>query len=144
MNCMLTLREINVNGTAISAEALSHIKGCKSCASIYNLERSIEGFILEKSNTGVPEGFKTAIVKSIESRKRKKTVLPFLSYALKFTAIAVVLIFGLWLGMQTAKGSRENNITAETDVYALNTSPAYPDNIGEIYFAVLEEAQNEK
>jgi hypothetical protein len=144
MNCTLTLREINKKGTAVSAEALSHIKGCKSCASIYNLERSIEGLILEKSNAGVPEGFKTAIIKSIESRRKKKAVLPLLSYALKFTAIAVVLIFGLWLGMQTANGSHENSVTTDTDVYALNTSPVYPDNIGDIYFTVLEEAQNEK
>lgn len=128
----------------VSTEALAHIKGCKSCAGVYNLERNIEGLILENSKAGVPDGFKTAIVKSIESRKKKKAVLPLLSYAFKFTAIASVLIFGLWLGMQTANGSRENSSTTETDVYALNTSPAYPDNLGDIYFAVLEEAQNEK
>jgi hypothetical protein len=144
MNCKLSLREINISGTAVSAEALAHIKGCKSCAGVYNLERSIEGFILENSKADVPDGFKTAIVKSIESRKKKKAVLPLLSYAFKFTAIAAILIFGLWLGIQTANGSRENNNPTETDVYALNTSPAYPDNLGDIYFAVLEEAQNEK
>jgi hypothetical protein len=144
MNCKLTLREVNISGTAVSAEALVHINSCKSCASIYNLERDIEELILENPNSGIPDGFKTAIVKSIESRKEKKTILPFLSYAFKFTAITTVLMLGLWLGIQTANSSIENNSSSETDVYALNTSPAYPDNLGDIYFAVLEEAQNEK
>lgn len=144
MNCKLSQREININGTAVSVEALAHIKGCEYCTGVYNLELSIEGFILESSKTSVPEGYKNAVVKSIESRKKKKAVLPLFSYALKFTTIAAILIFGLWLGIQTANGSNNNNSSTETDVYALNTSPAYPDNLCDIYFAVLEEAQNEK
>lgn len=143
MNCKDTLRDINTLGSAVSKEALGHIRECTSCARIYNLELGIAKTIRETSKILPPEGFKTAVIKSIESRKRKRAVIPLLSYALKFTAVAAIFIFGLWLGIQTANGTNEDAGITDTDVYALNTSPAYPDNLGDIYFAALEGTQNE-
>lgn len=143
MNCKDTLREINKFGSNVSKETLAHIRECTSCSRIYNLELGIEKTIMETSKILPPEGFKTAVIKSIESRKRKRAAIPFLSYALKFSAVAGIFIFGLWLGMQTANGTNEDVSISDTDVYALNTSPAYPDNLGDIYFAALEGTQNE-
>ena len=146
--CKQTLKEIAVNGTGVSHKAKSHLAVCDSCTGVYLKEAELENFLLSAKDLDAPENLKYAVLNALNNRQPKRSIIPTLGFALKATCVLIILISGFWLGLQTAnniinKLPNDFDIT-EASPYRLNTEPIYPENLGEIYFVVLEERVNGK
>lgn len=143
MNCNEIKKEIDIKGAELSPEAMRHIKSCKSCFKILQTERKIEDLFLRYKDISAPESLKTAVLNSITDKRKKTGALPVLSLVFKFSAVLIMIFFGFWLGLQTANGTMQDEISAHEE-YALNTSVSTQDSMSDIYLSVLEEAANEK
>jgi hypothetical protein len=143
MNCKKIKRELDIKGTELSPEVLQHIKGCKSCLKIYQTEHRIEEIFLRNAEIQAPDDLKTAILNSVGKKQERKGIIPLLSTVFKFSAAMSIVVFGFWLGLQTANGTLQDDIS-EHEEYAINTSVSTQDSFSEIYLSVLEEAANEK
>lgn len=146
--CKQILKEIAINGTGISQKAKSHLAVCDSCAGVYRKEVELENFLLCAKDLDTPENLKDAVLNTVNNRQPKRSIIPTLGFALKAACALIILISGFWLGLQTAN-SINNKLPNDFDIteaspYRLNTEPIYPENLGEIYFAVLEERENGK
>lgn len=152
--CKQTLKEISIHGTAVSDEAKAHLAICEACAAAYADESKLEGVLLSISDCDPPARLKYAVLEAVEKRRREPFYSPVLGYLLKAAVLVIIIISGFWLGLQTANNingiNSINNLESEdlditkTAVYMLNTEPAAPGTLDEIYFAVLREAENGK
>ncbi len=146
--CKQTLKEISINGTAVSAEVKAHLPVCDACAAAYREETALEKCLLSAKDLEAPGNLKYAVQEAIENRQRKQWLIPALQFVLKTAGVLILIISGIWLGLQTANGG--NGIAAadfdvtRADPYRLNTEPLYPGNLAEIYFALLVEEKDAK
>jgi hypothetical protein len=146
--CKQTLKEIAINGTGISPKVKSHLAVCDSCARVYRKETELENFLLSAKDLDAPENLKHAILNALNNRQQRRSIIPSLGFALKVACALIILISGFWLGLQTANNIN-NTMPDDFDIteashYKLNTEPIYPEDLGEIYFVVLEEKENGK
>jgi anti-sigma factor RsiW len=146
--CKQTLKEININGTAVSAEVKAHLPECDACAAAYREETAVEKCLLSAKDLEAPGNLKYAILEAAKNRQRKRLLIPALQFVLKTAGVLILIISGAWLGLQMANGGN-GTATEDFDVtkaapYRLNTEPLYPGNLADIYFALLVEGKDAK
>lgn len=146
--CKQTLKEISINGTAVSAEVKAHLPMCAACAAAYREETALEKCLLSAADLEAPGNLKYAVLEAAKNRQRKRWLAPALQFVLKAAGVLILIISGVWLGLQTANG-RNGTASVDFDVskaapYRLNTEPLYPGNLAEIYFALLAEGKDAK
>jgi predicted anti-sigma-YlaC factor YlaD len=146
--CKQTLKEISINGTAVPVEVKAHLQKCDACAAAYREETALEKCLLSAKDLEAPGNLKYAILEATKNRQRKRSLIPALHFVLKTAAVLILIISGVWLGLQTANG-RNSSASVDFDVtkaapYRLNTEPLVPGNLAEIYFALLAEGKDAK
>jgi hypothetical protein len=147
MNCRDVKREIGIMGTKISIKARAHLKNCSECSHEYEKAEKLEIFLLSARETEAPPALKQIVLQR-KNQKRSGNWIGILNYTLRAAAISLILIFGFWLGLQTANNDTEDlekySELIENPAYSINTAPLNPNNLGEMYFAILEEAEDEQ
>ncbi|MCP5051544.1 MAG: hypothetical protein GY940_30530 [bacterium] len=144
--CKQVLKEIVVSGTGISAEAKSHQAECETCNAAYKEAAELELYLLSAPELEAPGNLKCKILETAAGKSPRRSFFPALALAFRAVAILIILVAGFWLGLQTANGGKTNppedfDIIRDSS-YRLNVEPMSPENLGEVYFAVLQEKKN--
>ena len=149
--CEKVLKEIAVSGTDISSESMSHQAECDICSTAFNEAFEMEAFLLSGSELKAPENLKCSILNAAREKSPRWSFLPVLKTSLRAFAVLLIIVSGFWLGLIIANGEQtghpENNYANDFDVtqdavYRMNVTPMSPEQLGEVYFTVLEENQN--
>ncbi len=140
--CKQTLTEISIYGTAVSTESQAHLAECHCCTAAFQEAAELEGFLTTPPELEAPMHLKYAILAAARSQQ-KHAFFPALGFAFKVAAVLIIMVSGFWLGLQMANGNADTK-TGDFDVasvgaYKMNTAPNDPANLGEVYFAVLQE-----
>jgi hypothetical protein len=145
--CKQVLKEVAISGTNISAEARSHQAECDACAAAFNKATELEHYLLSASELEAPENLKCAILEAAAGKTPWWPFFPALGTAFRTIAILIILVTGFWLGLQTANGGKtkppEDFDITQVAAYRLNVAPMSPENLGEVYFDVLQEKKND-
>lgn len=144
--CKQVLKEIAISGADISAGARAHLTQCPSCAAIADKTAELELCLLAAAELEPPPNLKKTIMEGVAQDTRQGSFFPALGPVLRTAGILIILISGFWLGLQTADGGGagppEDFDITQHEAYRLNVRPLAPENLGEMYFALLEEKEN--
>lgn len=147
--CKKTLNEININGTAFSAEIpgeiTAHLEVCGPCAAAYREAAALENCLLAAKDLEPPANLRYAVMSaiSVNRREAKRPLIPALRFAFKTAGVFALAVCGAWLGLQTASGGK-TTVPGDFDLtkaapYNMNIEPVAPVNLAEIYFSLIEE-----
>lgn len=142
--CKQTLKEISINGTAVSDEAKVHLAACAHCTAAFREETALENCLLTAYEPEAPRNLTYAVLEAIKTRRRERYFVPVLEFVFKTAGILVLVVSGAWLGLQAANGGNTPAAADEIDIvqtapYRLNTEPLSPGSLPGIYFTLLEE-----
>lgn len=146
--CKQTLKEISINGTALSAEAKVHTAACARCGASFREAAALENYLLAVDEPEIPRNLTSSILEAVEKQQRSGYFSPLLEFLLKTAGILFLVISGAWLGLQAANGGSTPPAAGDeidfitTAPYRLNTEPLTPGSLAGIYFAILEENIN--
>jgi hypothetical protein len=143
--CKQVLKETAISGADISASARAHVAQCRSCAAVVKKEAELEHCLLSAPELEPPANLKSAVLERAARKTPRWSFFPALGPVLRAAGILIILVSGFWLGLQTANGGddppEDFDITRDT-AYRLNVRALSPENLGEVYFALLEEKEN--
>jgi hypothetical protein len=142
--CRQTLKEISINGTALSEEAKAHVSACARCTASFREAAALENCLLAVNEPEIPRNLTSAVLEAVEMRQRYRYFSPVLGYILKTAGILLLVISGAWLGLQAANSGNTPAVSGDeidfikTAPYRLNTEPLSPGSLAGVYFTILE------
>lgn len=149
ITCKQVLNQIAVSGTAVSAEAETHLAQCGTCSAAFNEAAELEHCLLSVPQLEAPEALKYAVLEAAGNIKPTGFFLhlpTMIGTLLRTTAVLILITAGFWLGLQTAEPTNktEDFDITRADVYRANVQSVPNENLGEVYFSLLLETNDGK